>query len=87
MQPQRSFLYRAAKAQLFGRPSLSSHRLLEEQESLKKFEVAAIANLHPNEEEEAKALVKSLSAVEPERVTEDELKELLSQLATKRTYT
>ena len=81
--------------------SWCARRLLEEKEKkvddpegngLTKFEIAAIANLHPNEEEEAKALIQSLDRANcpnhygEDRVKDDEMKELLGQLAAQMSY-
>merc|ERR1712176_1094913 len=52
------------------------------QKRLHKFELAALANLCPDEAEEAKALIPSLDG----RFPDDELQQILDDMATKRSF-
>merc|ERR1712147_391099 len=52
------------------------------QKRLHKFELAALANLCPEEAEEAKALIPSLDG----RFPDDELQQILDDMATKRSF-
>ncbi|CAG0908627.1 unnamed protein product, partial [Cyprideis torosa] len=64
------------------RETIASVRSLLMRKKLHKFEVAALANLCPETPEEAKCLIPSLES----RFTEDELREILDDMQTKRSF-
>uniref|UniRef100_T1J3Q6 DNA-directed RNA polymerase II subunit RPB4 n=1 Tax=Strigamia maritima TaxID=126957 RepID=T1J3Q6_STRMM len=64
------------------RETISAVRSLLTQKKLHKFELAQLANLCPDNPEEAKALVPSLEG----RFEEDELSQILDDIQTKRSF-
>jgi len=67
-----------------GQENVKKVRELLERRDLHNFEVAAIANLHPSSEDEAKGLVKSLR--NKAEFTDEVCAEMLEELATYRKY-
>jgi len=64
------------------REMIASVRQLLQQNKFAKFEVAALANLMPENSEEGKSLIPSLET----RFEDEDLQQILSDLATKRSF-